>query len=261
MAAPRTGVAATTVANWEEHIKDTDGGAYTIVAPLSVQGLIVSRLIVSGRGVSETSKPVSQLSDYLGSLSGQDQPQIVQLAWKEASGGVHFSGGNSPAYSLCVSRYTVLNGAGFDSVLSHRTESNCRVVIHEPDLEQDAWLEYYLKRIFCEVYQQILNRFEHLTGRALTESLSRIVALHAARQNLQISVSNGELDDQEIFSSSQSAGQAYRQLLNEIFSQFTTVLGAGLLVTTLREVLGKLPDRDQMIIRSYKLFPEEIIHE
>lgn len=259
-ASAHKGAQVVSLEGWEEHVNEVDG-AFTLVAPLSTAGLMVSKLLLTGGGVTEILKGSSELSEYLGALSSQSQPSAVQLIWNEASAGVFYPGGVLPPYSLYISRYTVLNGPGIESALAHRREANCRVAIHAPDLDQDAWREFYLKKTFQETYQWILTRFENLTGRALADSLSRLLALHAVRQNLQISITDRVLDDQEVFPSPQAAGQAYRQLLSEIFNQFSTVVGPGLLKTTIREILSNLPERERMVARSYELFPGEFQHE
>lgn len=248
------------VENWEEQIRSTET-AFTLVAPLSMYGLMASKLILSGSGNTELLKSTSELADFLNPLSSQMQPFAVQLGWNEASSIVIYPGGSSAPYSLYISRYSVLDGSGFGSALAHRREANCRVVIHEPDLEHDTWREYFLKRTFQEIYKRVLVRFESLTGRALADSLTRLLAIYAARKDLQIGVSGRVLDDQEVFPSSHEAGMLYQDLLSEIFDQFSTVVGPDLLRSTLREILTNLPTHEQMIARSYKLFPEAVLHE
>jgi hypothetical protein len=230
--------------------------------PLSSFGLLVAKLLItSDRQISEDFSRTNQLSEYITLLSKKPDVSLVQLNWDYAMGGILFLGLPNDPYSLFLSQGTVLDEAGTKKLFSLLNEPRCKVVTIVPDLSIDAWQEFYLRQSFANICSRILGRFEVMTGRALVDSLVRLVAIYASKNNLEISISSRKLIDHEVFSSPQDAAQSYRQLLREMFSHFSAVIGPRLLSITIQEIVVGFPEHEREVIRTFELFPEGYFYE
>lgn len=237
------------------------GDAYTKVVPLSTFGLFVSKLLITSvRGETENFSQPAQLSEYIASLGKKAEPSLVQVNWDYAMGGILFPGQND-AHSIFLSQDTVADEAGVHKNFSLWNEPHCTVVTSIPDSSADAWQEYYLRRSFSEICNLMLSRFEVMTGRALVDSLVRLVSVYAARNKLDIMISARKVVDYEVFSSPQDAAQNYRLILKEMFSHFSAVVGPRLLSSTMQEIVMRLPEHERAVIRTFELFPEGYLYE
>ena len=246
---------------WVEYIESA-GDSYAKIVPLSAFGLFVSKLLITSDGKkTENFYQPTQLSEYIASLGKKTEPSLVQLNWDHAMGGILFSGLQKEAHSLFLSQETILDEAGLNKIFFQWNEPCCTVTTFVPDLSVDAWQEYYLRQSFADICGRMLERFEAMTGRALVDSLVRLVAIFVSRNNMDIIILSRKLVDHEVFSSPQDAAQSYRQILKEMFSNFSAVLGPRLLALILREIITSFPAQEREVIRTFELFPEGYFYE
>lgn len=247
--------------HWVDWMKSA-GDAYAKIVPLSPFGVLISKLLIqSENGKKEIFDHPSQLSEYCASCNESPKLSLIQLSWDNAMGAVFFSGVEKLPYSLFVSQEIILDEAGVNDIFFKWNEPRCTVTTFTPVLSADAWQEYYLRQSFADICNRTLSRFEIMTGRALVDSLVRLVAVFASGSNLEIYISSRKLIDHEVFSSPQQAAESYRQLLNEMFTHFSAVIGPRLFALTLREIITSFPDHEREIIRNYKLLPEGYFYE
>lgn len=233
------------------------GDAYTKILQLSTFGLFVSKLlIVSVEAKTEDFSQPVQLSEYIASLGKQAEPSLIQVNWDHAMGGILFPGLQNDAHSIFISQEAVVDEAGVHKNFSLWNEPHYVIETIVPNPSVDAWQEYYLRRSFSEICDLMLGRFEVMTGRALVDSLVRLVSICAARNKLDIMISARKVVDHEVFSSPQNAAQNYRQILKEMFAHFSAVVGPRLLSSTMQEIVAHLPERERAVIRAFELFPE-----
>lgn len=241
---------------------ESAGDAYTKIIPLSSFGLFVAKLLIVSDGQkTDTFSHPNQLSEYIASLSKKTGLSLVQLNWDRAMGGILFSGLQTDPYSLFLSQETILDEAGINKAFSLWNEPRCTVTTISPDPSADVWQEFYLRQSFADICGRMLGRFEAMTGRALVDSLVRLVAVYASRNNLEINISARKLMDREVFPSPQDAAQSYRQLLKEMFSHFSAVIGPRLLSITIQEIVASFPEHEREVIRAFELFPEGYFYE
>jgi len=246
---------------WMEWVNSA-GDAYAKVIPLSAFGLFVSKLLIqSVDGTKETFLQPNQLSEYFVSLGETNQLCLSQLNWDNAMGAVFFSGVDKTSHSLFVADETILDEPGVNRIFSKWDEPHCIVTTFVPDLSNAAWQEYYLRKSFAEICNRMIGRFEIMTGRSLIDSLVRLIAIFASRNNLDINILSRKLIDHEVFSSPEDAAQNYRKILKEMFSHFSVIVGTRLLASTLREIVMSFPDHERKIIRTFELFPEGYLYD
>ena len=247
--------------NWVDWMKSA-GDAYAKIIPLSSFGVLISKLLIqSENGEKEIFDHPSQLSEYCASCNESPKLSLIQLSWDNAMGAVFFSGVEKLPYSLFVSQEIIHDEAGVNDIFFKWNEPRCTVTTFTPVLSADAWQEYYLRQSFADICNRTLSRFESMTGRALVDSLVRLVSIFASKNNLDINISSRKLIDREVFSSPQEAAQNYRQFLGEMFSHFSVVIGSRLLALTLREIVTSLPEYECEIIRRFELLPEGYFYE
>jgi hypothetical protein len=240
---------------------ESAGEAYTKIVPLSTFGLFVSKLLITSVGgeMNNFSQP-AKLSECIVSLGKKAETSLVQVNWDRAMGGIFFPGQND-AHSIFISQDTIVDEAGVHKNFFLWNESHCTVATFNPDSSVDAWQEYYLRRSFSEICNLMLSRFEVMTGRALVDSLVRLVSICAARNNLDILISSRKVIDHEVFSSPQDAAQNYRQILKEMFSHFSAVVGPRLLSSTMQEIVTRIPEQERIAMRTFELFPQGYLYE
>jgi hypothetical protein len=241
---------------------ESAGDAYTKVVPLSTFGLFVSKLLItSAVGEMENFSRPAQLSEYIALLGKKAEPSLIQVDWDHAMGGLLFSGSQSDAHSIFLSQDTIVDEDGIHKNFSLWNETHCTVATIIPDSSVDVWQEYYLRRAFSEICGLMLSRFEVMTGRALVDSLVRLVSICAARNNLDIVVLSRKAIDHEVFCSPQDAAQNYRQILNEMSSHFSAVVGSRLLSSTMQEIVTHLSEHERAVIRTFELLPQGYFYE
>ncbi len=246
---------------WQEKINSTDY-VHSKFVPLTPFGLFLSKLLLQTHG-NKTSifATPKQLTEYFNIKSNEKEPSFVHLNWVHAAGLVFLPGNCKDPHSIYVSQDSVLDQAGIVNAVYESSERHCSVSTFYPDASVDAWLEYQLHRVFVDISEPMLNRFETLTGRALVDSLVRLMGSFTLTQKLDISFSTRKMTDREVFASPQSAAQTYRLYLNEMFGHFSVVIGPRLLASTLREIVARLPKYEQDLIDTYSLLPGGYFYE
>lgn len=237
------------------------GDAYTKTVSLSSFGLLMTKLLIQTSSLkTEAFTRQNQLGEYLTTIHSKNETTLLFLAWKNASGAIFFAPNADPHFNF-ISQDIVLDEAGNFKILYGWSEPQCALTVFSPDLSVEAWQEFYLRSAFAQICENILIRFETLTGRALVDSLVRLVAVFATRQNLNISITARKLLDHEVFSSPQNAAQSYRLLLSEMFEHFSAVIGPRLHASTLREIIKNLPEHEHQIIHTFELLPKGYFYE
>jgi hypothetical protein len=237
------------------------GDAYTKSISLSPFSLLMTKLLIQARSEkTEILESQKQLAEYLNATSIKSETTLLHLAWNNAAGVILFTPHSDPHFNF-ISQDITLDEAGGYKILCEWSAPQCAVTSLAPDLSVGAWQEYYLRRAFTDVCERILTRFEILTGRALVDSLVRLAAVFASRQNLDISITARKLVDREVFQSPQEAARNYRLLLGEIFDHFSAVIGPRLYASTLREIIKDLPEQERQILKSFDVFPKGYFYE
>jgi hypothetical protein len=239
----------------------SEGSAYTKSVSLSSFGLLMTKLLI--QSTDKTDEEVvrrGELSECLSRIRKKNDVALVHLEWTNATGVIFFEHGAIPSLHF-VAKDVFLDESGSYSILSEWDAPQCKVSLFLPDPRIDAWREYLLRSAFARICEGQISRFEILTGRALSDSLVRLVAVFAARQGLDISIMARKLEDREAFSSSQEAALRYGQLLGEMFKHFSSVIGSRLHVSALREIVKGLPQLEYQILRDYELLPQGYLYE
>jgi hypothetical protein len=232
------------------------GDAYAKPLPLSALGMLISKLLFqSSSGRSESFLSPEQLNEHLEKASHEPQPVLVQVNWENAGGAILFSPQSAPSF-IFISQEMVLDETGSFKVFSEWHEKQGSLTFFTPNLSIEAWQEYYLRNVFADLCGRILGRFEILTGRSLVDSVLRLIIAPAARQNLDIAIAPHSLLDREVFPSPDEAARSYRFLLNEMFENFSAVIGVRLYVSILREIVNSLPEQERGTIQTFALLPK-----
>ncbi len=237
------------------------GDAFTKTFAISAFGLLMAKLLIETHDKkTEALIQQKQIADYLAAANLRPEASLVCLVWKNAAGAIFFAPNKDPHYNF-ISQEIMLDKSGVYKIFYEWDELQCAAASFTPDLTIAAWQEYYLRDAFANVCERILSRFEILTGRALVDSLVRLVAVHTARQNLNITITARKIEDLEVFPSPQDAALKYRLLLAEISNHFSAVIGLRLHASTMREIVKNLPRQDIEIMRSFMLLPKGYFNE
>jgi len=236
------------------------GDAYAKFFPLSPFSLLNAKLLMQSSGSSvQVMANQTQLAEYLASFSSKGEATLAHLAWKNAAGMILFTQHTDPRFSF-VSQDITLDEQGSYKVLCEWSEPESAVTIFPPDLSVEAWQEYYLRDAFANICESSLSRFEVLTGRALVDSLIRLVNVFTDRQNIDISIMSRKLTDNEVFPSPKQAAYVYRLLLAEFFNHFSVVIGNRLYISVMREIIKNLASPEREIATKFELFPKGFFH-
>jgi hypothetical protein len=241
---------------------DSTGAAYTRFIQLSVQGLITFKLLIqSCTGKTQTFASQVRLTEYLETQKNTPVTALVQLEWERAMGAVLLTGPSGTPSSLFISPENLQDQTGIAPSILAPDYANCTVTVFDADRSVEAWQEYLLRRAFADICERTLARFQVVTGRALVESLIRLILAFASRQDLEIGIIARKVEDGECFSSPKQAADAYRLLLTEMFVHFSGITGSRLLSSTLREIDASLPIQEREVVKEFSLFTEGYIYD
>jgi hypothetical protein len=253
---------AVSLETWEDWI-DSAGDAFARFIPLSIQGLIICKLLIQNTaGKTSTFTSASGISECLEAQKQASDSTLVYLDWKNAAGAVLFAGGAStPPYSLFVSSGSIYDQTDIAPVIIDTEHSKCTATIIHLDPSVDAWQEYLLRRVFTNVCEHILATLQTLTGQALVASLVRLINIFAFRRSLSIEILSRKVVDHELFSSPEQAADNYRLLLTEMLIHFSGITGSRFLSSIIRDIVVNLPVEDHAILKTFPLFVEGYIYE
>jgi len=241
---------------------DSTGDAYAKFIRLSPQGLLICKLLTQNTaGKIETFTRPVDIGKYLESQNKTPDISLIQLDWENSMGAVLFSGPSESPYSLFVSSETIYEQLDIVPAILNPERPHCTVTVFGFDPSVDAWQEYFLRRVFANICERTLSRFQMVAGRSLVDSLIRLTLAFASRQSLDIGISSYKVVDNEIFSSPQQAADNYRLLLTEMFMHFSGITGTRLLSSNLREVVKNLSVQERTVIDTFSLFSEGYIYD
>jgi len=244
---------------WQDKIQ-TAGDAYAKTIPLSPLGLLLTGISLQMQDAqSEEIASSGDVAAFFKSKNRLVGSSLFQFNWHSSSGLVFFPDDRESPYSVYVSKEVVLDEIGVSRVFHDWEDTNCSASVYYPDSSVDLWQEYRLRRLFAYICKPMLDRFELLTGRALMDSLIRLMMIFASEHDLDISISSRSLVNQEVFFSSELAAHKYQLYLNEIFQHCSAVIGPRLLASVLREILSGLPEVDRGLLKTYSLVCSGVI--
>lgn len=252
---------ALTVERAEEHARSA-GDAYAKSVTISPFGLLMGKILMQAPTETAPQKfyDYARLGEYLGTLGDRSKAALAYLEWSSAAGAIFFAPRAEPRFNF-VSQDMVLDERGSYKALCEWKEQECAVTVFAPNLSVEAWQEFYLRSAFEKVCEGSLARFETLTGRALVDSLVRLLNVFTNRQNIDISITARKLTDNEFFSSPAKTLYAYRLLLSELVNHFSGVIGARLCSSTIRLIVKSLPRHEYETARKLELFPKGYFDE
>lgn len=246
---------------WRDEIASLTS-AQTRWIPLSAQGaLMVKLLMQTTGGKSEAIAIPFDVNKVLERSKKAAPISLVRFEWESALGAVLFHGSDEKPYSLYLTAKQVEEQMGVTSPLVMSNSQNCIVTAFAANLSIAVWKEYLLRRAFADICEGVLSQFQALVGRALADSLIRLVLVFAARRHLQISFITRKVTDEEYFASPQEAAEQYRSLLNEILAHCSGITGSRLLSSALHEIVNKLPEQECAIINEFSLLNKGYTYE
>lgn len=244
---------------WQDKIQAA-GDAYAKTIPLSPLALLLTGISLQMQDAqSEEIASSGEVAAFFKSKNRLVGSSLFQFNWRSSAGLVFFPDDRESPYSVYVSQETIVDETGVSRVFHNWEDVNCTASVYFPDSSVDLWQEYRLRRLFASICKPTLERFELLTGRALMDSLVRLMMIFSSDHNLDISISSRSLVNREVFFSSELAAHKYQMYLNEIFQHCSAVIGPRLLASVLREILSDLPEVDRELLKTYSLVPRGIV--
>lgn len=189
-------------------------------------------------------------------INGTD-PYLIKIDFEHAAGSILYNGFTNIPHSLFFEGSKILDENGIPQQLMQlKNDPACAVTVIAFDPSLDVWQELILRKSVKFLYDRILESCEMQTGRSIVESFSRIAAMFAAEQNINVSVTGRRWINNEFFSSSENAAYYYRLAFTELFDHFSAVLGSRLLADNLRDAFASLPGGNREVIKRNMIIPE-----
>ncbi len=243
---------------WQETIASSPD-AFARLIQLSTFALQMCKLSIESQ--SDQSRPISAL-DIRSSLTGTwkqaNTPSVLHLGWKTAEALVLYSGIKSKEHSVFFTSNRLVDEAGITDSIALWGEPQATVTSYSMKPDQPAWQEYFLRRAFAEICERSLARYERITGRAVVDSVIRSLILAASRRSAEINITGRQLIDREIFSTPEAAAETYREILQTMLDQISTIIGAHLSSSILLEVTAEIPQEEHQMAHQFSLLPEKI---
>lgn len=246
---------------WREKIQ-TAGDAYAKSIPLSSFGLLLTGLSLQMQnGQPEALANPGEVANFFKSRTRVVEPSLFQVKWRSSAGIVFFQDGKASPHSIYVSNDTTVDESGINRAFHEWEDPTCEASVYFPDASMDLWQEYRLHRLFADICTPVLSHFERLTGRALMDSLVRLMMMYTSNHDLDISISTRQVVNREVFFSSEVAAHKYQTYLSEIFRHCSAVIGPRLLASLLRDAVAELSEADRDLIKKYALLPRGLFYE
>jgi hypothetical protein len=224
---------------------------------LPILGLLIARLVVEGKPQSENI-PFGGLSAFINMFEKQPLPVLLEL-----SRDTYFEWLVIPGGGLSLKDMMIFDGNQFldggDALKRiNYFESGC-VARYYNYTETGAWIEYILRYIFTLTTEQILNRAAELTGRVMVDSIVRDVNTRCAAENLDISVVGSRVQNKAMFKTPVDAVAKYRFILDLIIRHIETVIGSGLTLMVVRQIVAGFTDLDLELLKRYPIIQEDFL--
>jgi len=220
--------------------------------PLSTLGMVHFNLLLSASQFQ-----TKAFFDTRGNPVNGTDPYMIKMSMGHPVGSILYNGFSELPHSLLIAENNILDEVGIpDQLLQWKNDPVCAVTIFSFDPSLDAWQELALRKSVKYLYDRMLERCEIQTGRSIVESFTRIVAMFAAEQDINVSIIGRQWVNNEFFISTEDAAYYYRLAFNELLDHFSAVLGSRLLSSNLREVFAALPGGSREVIKRNMILPE-----
>lgn len=214
---------------WETPIARYGAGILTMEA-MPARALMFRKIIleetVPARPPAASSAQLQPMFDISRTNPG---PTLFHIQWKQAEGFVLVAGGRIPIRHavLMTSEWTEEGNAAFNHIAEWE-EAGCNVTTYRGDIRNQAWLELHMN-IMLEWYcQNLLNRYQQLTGIVMVKSILQSLSVLAEIKGWNLSTRNQQFQDVSIFLSAAEAGTAFREVLTAIRSRIEPIIGSSL---------------------------------
>jgi hypothetical protein len=175
---------------------------------------------------------------------------------------VHVQGGSVNAYYL-IAGYAIpvieelaftsgkaffsISDAAFPQTLPKEDYQTTRYISTS---EHEFWREHELRLAFSPFMRMLLNRFNELAGRVLTERLCEHLSTWVNEGGWDITVTSNGAVNRHYFDSLESAIGFYFELLHHFHTEASPAIGSRMADSLSREILAKLdPNRRELLTK------------
>jgi len=130
-------------------------------------------------------------------------------------------------------------------------EGEHEVVRYISSREHTAWQEYELRLAFNPLMHMLMQRFNELAGRVLTERLCEQLSIWAREGGWNIVISSNVAVNRQYFDTLEVAANAYTDILRRFQTEVVPAVGTRLAENMFRESLMKLPPNFRDILNRY----------
>lgn len=226
---------------------------------LPLEAMRIMRIVHEApvRQVEESTLTVEQLMDAAGKWATAPEPGIVHVQGEKVNRFYLVVGDSTPVIEeLSVLDGDVrvsLNDASFPNTLP---TFDYRVRRYVSVRDHDVWREYELRLAFSPFMRMLLNRFNELAGRVLTERLCQQVSLWAHEGGWNVSLSGNGLVNRQYFENLESAQGLYSDVLRRFQEEASLALGSRMIDGISQEILLKLDSyRRELLVRNIDSLP------
>jgi hypothetical protein len=226
---------------------------------LPVKAMRIMRIVHEApvRQVEESTFTVDKLVDAAEKWAAAREPGIVHVQSEKLNRYYLVAGDSTPVIEeLSVLDGDVrvsLNDASFPKTLP---KVDYRVLRYVSVRDHDVWREYELRLAFSPFMRMLLNRFNELAGRVLTERLCEQVSLWAREGGWNVSLSGNGLVNRQYFENLESAKRLYSDVLRRFQEEASLAIGSRMIDGISQEILLKLDSyRRELLARNIYSLP------
>jgi hypothetical protein len=203
------------------------------------------------RQVEESTFSREELADAAGTWTVDQNPAIV-----------HVQGGNVNAYYLfaghaipVIEELSFITGKALFSISDTSfpqtlPKNDYQATRYTSTSEHDLWREHELRLAFHPFLRMLMNRFNELAGRVLTERLCEHLSTWVNEGGWDITVTSNGAVNRHYFDSFESAISFYFDLLHHFHSEASPAIGSRMADGLSREILVKLdPYRRELLTK------------
>ena len=211
---------------WKEHFSPLKTGNFQLCKSPG-RMLSMERACFEGRPCEiRPNVPSGELEQVFSALDNHESATLVTVEWPQAQARVLLSGGRlNIRRGIFIKNFQIAEDDPGLAVIKGQQNVRCNLEIYRGELANDPWIVLHLSILFEFFCAHLLRQYGYLTGKVMVNSILNHVTIHAAQQDWDMSVVNGNITEHTFFASIEEAVAAYIECLTLIEAQMKSIIG------------------------------------
>lgn len=248
--------------DWQAAISPTSKSKYLPAAlrfsPATFR-MVQIRLAQERETETLLNQPAQTLAERLAAWSQCLEPTLLHIRWTNADALIMLRGAKQKNVEVALfSGGQEMPGKTELADLVEWPENEYSLTILK-QIKNSAWDTYLLQSAFACMVEALLQRYSEVTGRVLVNSVVRCFNVEAASKDLDINLTNAQIQDKSVFVDPSEASPIYRALLEHTLAHIESLIGRNLVSLILKDTLADMTDVCLQPLINQQIIPEAYV--